>query len=151
MKQAIEVPSDRHAKVIDLNRGGDGEMKDYATLKDLEHLDEKMSSKLERFEEKTSSKLERLEEKTSSKLERLEEKTSSKLERLEEKTSSQLERLEEKMIAKLELTEKNIELMFSKEREYHRKNKSDSKKWIVGTGIGVTGLILTFIKLFVMS
>ena len=55
------------------------------------------------------------------------------------------------MIAKLELTEKNIELMFSKEREYHRKNKSDSTKWIVGTGIGVTGLILTFIKLFVMS
>ncbi|MDR4983592.1 hypothetical protein RGU74_07720 [Bacillus cereus] len=108
------------------NHGGDGEMSNFATLKDLEHVEEKMSSKLEN----------------------LEEKMSSKLEILEEKMGSKLENLEEKMDHKLELTEKNIEIMFLKEREYHRKNKIDSIKWIVGTGIGIVGLVFTYLKFF---
>lgn len=41
--------------------------------------------------------------------------------------------------------------MFLKEREYHNKNKRVSVRWFVGTGIAGTGIILTFIKLFVMS
>ncbi|MGN7195651.1 hypothetical protein CQZ94_11045 [Bacillus sp. MYb209] len=119
------------------NNGGDGEMSNFATLKDLEHVEEKMSSKLENLEEKMSSKLENLEE-----------KIGSKLENLEEKMGSKLENLEEKMDHKLELTEKNIEIMFLKEREYHRKNKIDSIKWIVGTGIGIVGLVFTYLKFF---
>ncbi|PRT14495.1 hypothetical protein C6353_23945 [Bacillus toyonensis] len=130
------------------NNGGDGEMSNFATLKDLEHVEEKMSSKLENLEEKIGSKLENLEEKMGSKLENLEEKIGSKLENLEEKMGSKLENLEEKMDHKLELTEKNIEIMFLKEREYHRKNKIDSIKWIVGTGIGIVGLVFTYLKFF---
>lgn len=42
-----------------------------------------------------------------------------------------------------ERLEKNIQLMFHEEREYHRKNKIDSIKWIVGTGMAVIGTLLT--------
>lgn len=66
-------------------------------------------------------------------------------------THKDLDNLKDQLNNSLKLTDKNIELMFLKEREYHNKNKRDSVRWIVGTGIGVTGVILTFIKLFVMS
>ncbi|MCU4843720.1 hypothetical protein OB992_07035 [Bacillus cereus] len=66
-------------------------------------------------------------------------------------THKDLDNLKDQLNNSLKLTDKNIELMFLKEREYHNKNKKESVRWIVGTGIAVTGIILTFIKLFVMS
>ncbi|HFR4148745.1 hypothetical protein COK47_02585 [Bacillus cereus] len=66
-------------------------------------------------------------------------------------THKDLDNLKNELNNSLKLTEKNIQLMFRDEREYHRKNKNESVRWIIGTGIGVTGIILTFIKLFVMS
>lgn len=63
-------------------------------------------------------------------------------------TQKDLDALETKFNHKFEMNEKNMELLFYKEREFHRKNKVDSIKWIVGTGIAVIGLVFTFIKLF---
>ncbi|WP_144466587.1 hypothetical protein [Bacillus nitratireducens] len=63
-------------------------------------------------------------------------------------THKDLDNLKDQLNNSLKLTEKNIQLMFHEEREYHRKNKNESIKWIVGTGIGVVGLIFTYLKFF---
>ncbi|MFJ8529987.1 hypothetical protein [Bacillus sp. NPDC094106] len=63
-------------------------------------------------------------------------------------THKDLDNLKEQLNTSLKLTEKNIQLMFHEEREYHRKNKNESIKWIVGTGIAVVGLIFTYLRFF---
>jgi hypothetical protein len=63
-------------------------------------------------------------------------------------THKDLEALESKINSKFDLTEQKIKVMFLEEREYHRKNKVDTIKWTVGTGIAVTGLFLTIIKFY---
>ncbi len=63
-------------------------------------------------------------------------------------TQKDLEALESKFNNKFDLHEKNLEILFLKEREFHRKNKVESIKWIVGTGIAVIGLIFTYLKFF---
>ncbi|MCI4252497.1 hypothetical protein MRP26_26630 [Bacillus sp. CCB-MMP212] len=63
-------------------------------------------------------------------------------------THKDLDDLKEQLNNSLQLTEKNIQLMFRDEREYHRKNKNESVRWIIGTGIAVVSLIFTYLKLF---
>ncbi|MGN4423405.1 hypothetical protein ACTFQN_06045 [Bacillus cereus group sp. MYBK30-1] len=67
-------------------------------------------------------------------------------------THKDLDDLKEQLDNSLKLTEKNIQLMFRdefrEEREYHRKNKNESVRWIIGTGIAVVSLIFTYLKLF---
>ncbi|MGE6551315.1 hypothetical protein ACQKFK_20570 [Bacillus mycoides] len=63
-------------------------------------------------------------------------------------THKDLDDLKEQLNTSLKLTEKNIKLMILEEREYHRKNKNESIKWIVGTGIAVVGLIFTYLRFF---
>ncbi|MEC2257021.1 hypothetical protein P9H08_10065 [Bacillus cereus] len=70
-------------------------------------------------------------------------------------THKELDDMKSQIDTSLKLTEKNIQLMFHEERDYHRKNKSESVKWIVGTGIAVigtlltiTGLIFTYLRFF---
>lgn len=66
-------------------------------------------------------------------------------------THQDLDDFRNQLNTSLRLTEKNIKMAFYEERENHRKYKDESKKWIVGTGLTITTIILTFIKLFVMS
>ncbi|TEA54628.1 hypothetical protein EZE46_05745 [Bacillus sp. BH2] len=63
-------------------------------------------------------------------------------------THKDLDDLKEQLNTSLKLTEKNIQLMFLEEREYHRKNKNESVRWIIGTGIAVVSLIFTYLKFF---
>ncbi|HDR6285598.1 TPA: hypothetical protein QCU33_001541 [Bacillus cereus] len=70
-------------------------------------------------------------------------------------THKDLDNLKDQLNNSLKLTDKNIEVMFLKEREYHNKNKKESVRWIVGTGIAVigtiltiTGLIFTYLRFF---
>ncbi|HFU7069085.1 TPA: hypothetical protein ACGN07_001583 [Bacillus cereus] len=63
-------------------------------------------------------------------------------------THKELDDMKDKLDNSLKLTEKNIKLMFLEERDYHRKNKNEAIKWIVGTGLTVTGLIFTYMKFF---
>jgi len=63
-------------------------------------------------------------------------------------THKELDDMKDKLDNSLKLTEKNIKLMFLEERDYHRNNKNEAIKWIVGTGLTVTGLIFTYLKFF---
>lgn len=104
----------------------------------------------------TSKDLKNMEEKTDLKLEKINSEIDGKFNTLNATINGNFNSIDNKfdlVNSKFDNLEKNIENMFLKSKnetlEREKKETKETRRWIVGTGIAVIGLVFTLIKFFV--